>query len=155
MLREHLTLHQTSFRRVEKRGPRPRGRIKYQKKFHCFHCKINIATSIGAMISHAKSHKDDDFIKIGAISSGSYKNVWRPEQHTYNSTTGKLFFGSDARLHEIRIPSTTPFNSESIFCRKCHSHPIIYSDNLSLAEKARSIEKMRTHEKKCKAKPKL
>ena len=99
-------------------------------------------------------HRDDDFIRIGAICSGSYKNVRRPEQHAYNIVSGKLFFGSDARLNDIRIPSTTPFNSDSIFCRKCLSHPIIYSDSLSLAEKARSVEKMRTHEKKCKSKPK-
>ena len=31
----------------------------------------------------------------------------------------------------------------------------VFSDNLSLAEKARSVEKMRSHEKKCKAKAKM
>ena len=101
------------------------------------------------MVAHALAHERDDFIKIAKIPN---KNIWRPEQHTYNFTTGKMYYGSDARLERIVVPQASKAESDnSITCRKCKK----YSRNVSgitLHAYAKYVGKMRDHEMACGAK---
>ena len=126
--------------------------FKIHKKFHCFSCKLNFATSVGAMLSHKQSHLDDDYIKIGGITEGKFKNVRRPNEHTINNLTGKLFHGSDARLLEIRIPDTVRHDNDLLFCRKCDEFNVDYDNEMSMKKRAKHVEKMRRHERRCKKK---
>ena len=149
-----LTLGKYSdfFRKTRKSGPIPSGRRKHQNKFHCFRCNINYATSLTAMIDHAEAHKKDDFVFVGKIKSGSFAGAYRPREHIFNNDTGKFFHGSDALLHEIKIPLSMKTDEKHIVCRKCDEYSVEFNDKMTFQMQAKRARKMKLHEKSCKKK---
>ncbi len=144
------------FRRTAKAGPLPRGRTKRFEKFHCKHCRLNFATSLGSMVAHAQSHKNDEVIKIGKVKgTGAAAGNLRPEQHTWNATTGKTFIGSDARYWKFVLPnSMLRDESGNLICsRKC-GNTVEYSNQWSFQKQEKALDRHKKHEEKCKHKAK-
>ena len=139
------------FRVVKKTGPNS-NKNKTQK-YKCEYCNRNFATSVAAMIAHTKSHENSSFIKIGIINKGrKNKNSLRPMEHAYNKQTGKYFYGSDAKLHEILMPNNLSIDDGIIKCRKCQDFKLKYSNLMSNQKKSKIINSFEKHEYYCKNK---
>jgi len=141
-----LKKYQRYFRMSAKRG---KFRTRNCSKFYCEICKIHYTTRIKAMVAHALAHERDDFIKVGKVPG---KNLWRPEQHLYNNSIGKMYHGPDARLERIIIPqSYRSISDDQITCRKCKKFSQSIC-NVSIHACANRVAKIREHEKGCSAK---
>ena len=101
-----LDEYKNHFTKTKKRGPKPKGKVSYFNKFKCLLCNRNYATSIGAMVDHAKAHIRGDVIKYGVVKgSGAASGDFRPEHHAFDATSGRFFYGSDAEYKSYELPA--------------------------------------------------
>jgi hypothetical protein len=117
-----------------------------KKKYHCKVCNLHFQTTLSAMVAHREAHAKNKYTKVGLVKN---TNCYRPEEHQVNGQTGKLFFGSDARLHKIILPPGTLLTADSLQCRNCKKYTVPYSSSRSLRSRAVAISKMNNHEEKC------
>jgi len=103
------------------------------------------------MTAHAENHAQDGCVKIYALKEKTPK-IYRPEEHTYNHTTGKNFGGIDSRLEKITIPGSAVGPNDTIICRKCKKDEKELIPTSSVKSKGKTVECMRDHEKACKSK---
>ena len=108
-----LSEYDDIFRECQKRGPKKANRITYTEKYHCYLCNISYATSLTAMVSHAKKHRADEYMKIYKNSNGDLK----PEENLHNKTTGLLYAGGNTKLHSVAIPKRVKNRDGKLICR--------------------------------------
>ena len=142
-----------SFRQTVKKGPRRPGKKNYAKKYYCCKCRIHYNTSLRAIILHKSNHDVDGIVKIGVIKTGGYKGFFRPQEHAYNSRTGKYYRGPESRLYSIRYPDNL-LVGDRLTCPNCdYSIPLVTQDGtLSLRAQAIRVERFRLHRSKCECK---
>ena len=72
-------------------------------------------TSLGAMVEHAKSHINNNYIKIYQKRG---TNILRPEEHAFQTSTGNFVGGSDSQLKSIKTPDSVRRGIEHrCYCR--------------------------------------
>ena len=85
------------------------------------------------------------------INSGGCEGYFRPQEHAFNKSTGKYFYGSDARLAKI-VYQNGAIVDGMLTCQKCRKFSIAISDNvevMSLHAQAHRVERFRKHELSC------
>ena len=105
---------------------------------------------------HKKTHEIDDIVKIGVITKGNLRGFPRPQEHAYNKQTGKYYFGTDARLSEIRFP-TGGTHENKITCKHCQKytlHTVTESGEENIRSLALLVERFRDHVINCQNKSK-
>ena len=133
--------------------------FNFMRKKHLlrFFHKENFATSVGAMVAHFGNHYTrkgynyvSAIVKIGVVNRGSSAGAFRPEEHSFNFNTGKMFFGSDANLHSILFPDGVKVG-DLLKCRHCDSFEIEFCDKFTNQMKAKRVASFVNHELNCNA----
>ena len=107
------------------------------------------------MISHTKKHFLTGFTKIYQVKNagGAY---FRPEEHTYNTTSGKCFQGSDARFLHFVLPKNVQYSKNVLFCRRNCGFKLQLKNESKFAKKAvGSVRRFIKHEARCRGPKKL
>ena len=81
-------------------------------------------------------------MKIGKTKAG----LFRPEQHSYNDTTGSYFIGSDATLETFWLPEDHELEDDILSCRICKDFGVPFGTEVDVKMKGRNLEKLRRHE---------
>ena len=79
------------------------------------------------------------------------KATFDPQEHAYNKSTGKYFYGADARLSRILYADGAIVDGK-ITCAKCNKFSVDISENgggVNLRAEALRGEKFRSHELSC------
>jgi rubredoxin len=103
--------------------------VSTSKSWRCDKCDLVFHTTIDAMARHSETHARSDPIKIYKTTGSG---VFRPQEHQWNSNTGKYFEGSDANLNEVRVPDQMR-DGDDLICPKCR----VYRKNFEAAKSAR------------------
>ena len=70
-------------------------------------------------------------MRIGKVKGATEK---RPETHTFNSNTGKYFFGSDASIHDVIMPEMIGVTKEVIYCQVRKEEQVDYKKEMQRNE---------------------
>ena len=140
------------FSKLGGKGAKYSGCRKHIGAFRCKICKYVMNTSARAMEDHAKAHLAEKYVKVAATARGRKKRCFRPEHHTFNHSTGKYWWGSDATVQRAIPPNGALVDGE-IVCRKCDEFKIEFDTDLSVMtarQQAMAADRMTRHEEKCK-----
>ena len=76
---------------------------------------------------------------------------YRPEHHAFDATSGRFFYGSDAKYKSYELPASITRQDGWLFCRSCREPIVELPEEENSAKKiGKRIQKFRVHEKKCK-----
>ena len=91
-------------------------------------------------------------IKYGVVKgSGAAAGNFRPEHHSFCATSGRFFYGSNAKYKSYELPASIVKQDGWLFCRSCKEPIVELQEGEKSAKKiGKRIEKFRVHEKKCK-----
>ena len=128
--------------------------------YRCKYCELDFATNVKSICQHVEAHKNDEFIKVGVITNGKFKGLYRPSHHWFNTNINQSSWGTDCRLAKVIIPESRRKvekvklgkNITQVFCGKCDKFCVEIeniNDENQLRSKARHIDYLECHEKKC------
>jgi hypothetical protein len=123
--------------------------VSTAKSWRCGNCNLEFHTTIDAMARHSETHARNDPIKIYKTESRRGDGVFRPQEHQWNSNTGKYFEGSDAKITEVRVPDNMR-DGVDLICPKCREYRKNYEGAKTERGKASRVGHFMSHIKECK-----
>ena len=113
-------------------------------RYRCERCEVNFATGLYSMYLHMEAHSKGKVIKIYKTKNNNY----RPQQHSYNKHTRKMYQGGLCKLVRISLPEDVEIKENRIYCRGCSKISFHYG-SASLRSRCKIIDLWSAHERRC------
>lgn len=110
---------------------------------------MKFTTSVGAMIAHAHNHDKFDVTTIYQVTRKN-DDAFRPAEHVFNKSTGKLYQGSDAKFVKHIFHNGRGVENGKICCKKCGAGMKYNVHTMSNQKLVKIVIKAQKHELKCK-----